>query len=366
MIDPEIILKDCKNISAETKRKVDFFISPGSRGRRFLFDRNEHSQALSGVIDIDAFIDDFAIQGSTWLGKPVINGDAVPGDAVVVNCVMCNKPIGAERRIKEFQISAILTFSDFFNALPDLVTEPGFVKESRIDVDINFDKWKQLSEAFADDKSRQILDDLLMYRLSGNFSSMTSYSYRPYDQYFEDFLKLTSDEVFVDAGGFDGDTSELFIRRYPDYKQIYLFEPSLINIEKAQKRLTGFRNVEFIQLGLSDVEGNLWFNPDNGSASSIGETGSCRIDVTTLDSYIKNKITFLKMDLEGWESKALLGASKHIFEDYPKLAIAVYHHPRDFRLIYDYIMSLRSDYTVYLRHYTEGWSETIMYFVPIQ
>jgi hypothetical protein len=29
-------------------------------------------------------------------------------------------------------------------------------------------------------------------------------------------------------------------------------------------------------------------------------------------------------------------------------------------------LGLRSDYQVLLRHYTEGWSETVMYFIPIK
>jgi hypothetical protein len=45
---------------------------------------------------------------------------------------------------------------------------------------------------------------------------MTSYSFRPKDKYFEDFLGLGSKEIFVDAGRFDGDTTELFVRRYLD------------------------------------------------------------------------------------------------------------------------------------------------------
>jgi hypothetical protein len=70
------------------------------------------------------------------------------------------------------------------------------------------------------------------------------------------------------------------------------------------------------------------------------------------------------MDLEGWEIKALEGARQHIVADHPTLAIAVYHHPSDFWQIFEYVKNLRHDYNVFLRHYTEGWSETVMYFVP--
>ncbi|RLW68504.1 MAG: hypothetical protein B6D71_13650 [gamma proteobacterium symbiont of Stewartia floridana] len=71
-----------------------------------------------------------------------------------------------------------------------------------------------------------------------------------------------------------------------------------------------------------------------------------------------------EMDLEGWELQALHGARRHILEERPNLAIAVYHQAADFRTIFEYITGLCPDYRVYLRHYTEGWSETIMYFIP--
>ncbi|MBP7509952.1 MAG: FkbM family methyltransferase [Smithella sp.] len=85
---------------------------------------------------------------------------------------------------------------------------------------------------------------------------------------------------------------------------------------------------------------------------------------TTLDQYVNDKVTFIKMDLEGWELKAMQGAKKHIIEDKPKLAIAVYHNASDFWQVFEYVTSLRRDYRVFLRHYTEGWSETVMYCVP--
>jgi len=69
---------------------------------------------------------------------------------------------------------------------------------------------------------------------------------------------------------------------------------------------------------------------------------------------------------EGWELQALRGASRHIANDYPALAISVYHHAGDFWRVYKLVMSIRRDYKVLLRHYTEGWSETVMFFLPIK
>lgn len=364
MIDLASIFDTCNQIPLEAKRLADIFVSPDGIGRRYLLGRNEHSAALAGVIDVDGFVDDYSGQGTTWNGKPVVGSGAVPKDAILVNCVMCNMPVTAGKRIRELSIHGGLAYSDLLCAYPSLIPAPVFVADTNSDVRQYLDKWQALSSSLADEQSKTVLNDLLSFRLTGNCSSMDRYSFRPKDQYFEDFLRLGTGDVFVDAGGFDGDTTEEFCTRYPDYEKVFLFEPSPNNLAKAQARLKGHRGIEFFPLGLSDSEGKVGFNPDGGSASNISSSGPCQIDVTTLDRYIDERVTFIKMDLEGWELKALQGARRHICEDFPRLAIAVYHHPSDFWRIYEYVTDLRGDYRVFLRHYTEGWSETVMYFVP--
>ena len=55
---------------------------------------------------------------------------------------------------------------------------------------------------------------------------------------------------------------------------------------------------------------------------------------------------------------------EHIKNDYPKMAISVYHKVDDFWKIPEQIFSIRSDYDLYIRHYTEGTDETVMFFLP--
>ena len=364
MINPASLLGSWDQLTPEIKRLVNVFASPEGVGRRYLLGRNEHSAALSKVIDIDGFVDDFVESGTVWHGKPVLRGDDVTRHAIIVNCVYNAKPLTALKSINKLGVAGVLAYADLCKVLPDLVPLPDFVAETRSDTSQNQIRWEAMGASLRDDQSRQVLDDILKFRLTGDYAFMSSYAFRPKDQYWEDFLELGSGEIFVDAGGYDGDTTEEFCRRYPDYEKVFLFEPSSINCEKARTRLRGCRSIEFIQLGLSDSVGTLWFNPNAGSASSVSESGTCQINVTTLDQEIEGKITFIKMDLEGWELRALEGSKRHIVEDHPKLAISVYHHSSDFWRIFEFVISLRQDYDVFLRHYTEGWSETIMFFVP--
>ena len=340
------------------------FLSTAVAGPRFLLGRNEHALALLGVLEtaIDGIVDDGA-SGELWQGQPVISMQQLPADAMVVNCAMSIAPVAAARKLAAQPLRASLSYADLLAERPDLIPPPAFVAEMRADVVARPERWRRLREQFADQASRAVFDHVLQFRLSAAPEHMASYAVRFSEQYFEDFLHL-SGEVFVDAGGFDGDTTEIFCERYPDYRRVFLFEPSAKNMQAARTRLAQRRDISFIEQGISDQPGTLWFNPDAGSASAVSSAGASSIDVTTLDAAVAQPVSFIKMDLEGWEMQALAGAQRHIREDHPKLAISVYHSAADFHRIPDYIATLRQDYDLYLRHYTQGWSETIMFFVP--
>lgn len=352
------------SLSEKASNAVQRFLSSSSDGRRYLFGRNQYSAALVQTIAVEGFVDDYAQTGSGWCGKPVVRGEELPRDAIVVNCVLCTHPLSAVIRLAGLDIDQYIMLSDLLWSYPSRFSLPEFVRESRQDVSENWSKWQELRESLKDDESKRVCDDVTRFRCTASCATMERYSVRAEAQYFEPFLELGRGEVFVDAGGFDGDTTEEFCKRCPDYSKVLFFEPSQCNIKKARVRLRAIRNVEFIEKGLSDRTETVAFDAQAGSASAVKESGHDQITMTTLDDEIQDTVSFVKMDLEGWELKALRGASRHIVDESPKLAIAVYHHSSDFRLVFDFVTRLRDNYCVYLRHYTEGWSETIMFFVP--
>lgn len=331
----------------------------------FTIGKNSETLNLAAKLPVVGILDDSAQVNEFWNGIPVVNPATISTTAIVVNCSTSIAPSSAGLRVLTLlpQVK-LITYWNLASDYPEYFPAPNFVNDMLEDFKINKSRWEKIHSLLADQLSKKTFNEVREFRLSGNPNILSNYKVRLKEQYFEPFLALGPGEVFVDCGGFDGDTSEEFIKRCPNYGDIYFFEPSQKNMNKAKERLPRNRNIHFFDEGISDSAGLLSFDPNSGSASAVNYGAPLKIPVTTLDERVSNPVSFIKMDLEGWELPALRGAKRHILEDNPKLAIAVYHRARDFWEIPEFILGIRNDYKIYVRHYTEGWSETVMFFIP--
>lgn len=187
-----------------------------------------------------------------------------------------------------------------------------------------------------------------------------------WNQYFdEDILQPKNNEIFVDAGSFDGNDSRNFIKwTKGKYECIYSFEPDANNYKGMIKNCTDIADMIIEPLGLLDTEKQLKFIAGKTENSMFSEEGNVLIDVVSLDDYLCGRpITFLKMDIEGSEYRALEGARRTIEQYKPTLAICVYHKPEDIVEIPLKILEMDSNYVFYLRHYSYLHTETVLYAI---
>lgn len=133
-------------------------------------------------------------------------------------------------------------------------------------------------------------------------------------------------EIFVDAGSFDGMTSVYFKQWCQGDAFAYVFEPDRTChqncIENLEKNHVSYR---FFANGLWSGKTELRFGYSEKGSSRIKDQGETMIEVLPLDHILDGeKVTFIKMDIEGAEDQALLGAERIIREHKPKLAVCVY------------------------------------------
>lgn len=82
------------------------------------------------------------------------------------------------------------------------------------------------------------------------------------------------------------------------------------------------------------------------------------------DVLADQRVTFLKMDIEGAEMEALRGAEHIIRAQAPKLAISVYHRRDDVWKIPMLLLSYQPAYRFYLRVYSFTGNDTVLYAIP--
>ena len=191
-------------------------------------------------------------------------------------------------------------------------------------------------------------------------------------QYF-DFFAPNDNEVFVDCGCFDGSTCYNFVGwcGHKGFEHIYSFEADPKNYERSKEILAPLGKCDLYPYGTSDVKKKVYFAAEAFETSCIisrkeaekrNFEGVQEIETVALDDVLEGKrVTFIKMDIEGAEYEALLGARKLIAENRPRMAISVYHKFEDFITLADLVLKMHPDYRISFRHYGFDELETIMY-----
>lgn len=182
--------------------------------------------------------------------------------------------------------------------------------------------------------------------------------------YFDSEVLLTDEEVFVDCGGFDGDTALKFINRTnARFKKIIIFEPEEYKEKLIKERMKNY-NCDFYGCGVWSKGTILKFDARGDDGSCVSEEGEVEIEVKALDGTIFEEApTYIKMDIEGSEIEALKGCEKIIRQYKPKLAICIYHNPEDLFEIPIMIKEMCQDYKLFIRQYANSRFETICYAI---
>jgi len=131
------------------------------------------------------------------------------------------------------------------------------------------------------------------------------------------------------------------------------------------ERHGGNPNITLLNAGVYDHDGEARFQAVGSGSSRITDNSNATasIRVQTIDSLALEKVTFIKMDVEGAERNALKGAEKTILRDKPKLAVCIYHGNDEMLRIAEYIRALVPEYKLRVRqHYCYPKElETVLY-----
>ena len=218
-------------------------------------------------------------------------------------------------------------------------------------------------EALADDKSKAVFMANLNAYFRKDYRHCADWEDSMVEQYFPKDIKMNAGySRFVDCGGYIGDTVIELLKQKEDVQALAVFEPDLYNFERLAE-VCRCQEIEAVcfPCAVSDRTEFHRFRVARGSGS-MAEDGDSTILSIALDDAIHHfHPTFIKMDIEGAEVKALQGAKRMICKNVPDLAICVYHHMNHMWDIPLLLQSWNVGYRFYLRSYNAYTMETVLY-----
>ncbi|GIO12300.1 hypothetical protein J19TS2_18550 [Cohnella xylanilytica] len=238
-------------------------------------------------------------------------------------------------------------------------------------IEAHLEDYEKVYSLLEDERSKSVYLGILNYKISLDNQYMADISSPPEEQYFEhDIIRIKSNEVFCDCGSFNGDTLESFMNHSGGaYRKYIAIEADQYIFKELNDKVSsnGYESVQTYNVACWNEKTILKFESDQ-SSGHITDSGSISVAADTLDNLLKDEeITFLKMDIEGAEERALIGANEIIQKYKPTLAICLYHSLEDYYKLPLLIKKLNPDYRLFVRHYKDRVDvETVCYAIPKQ
>ncbi len=353
-------LVDFDYINKRDKELTELFIS-STKVKKYILGINKFTKSIIKHIEIDGVIDDFTrVQRSRK--KEILNINEIDKNSIILS-VSTGSPLEVKSRLdalgfEHFNYLAFYKYSSL-----DLA-EPPFILDFENDFKKNRARYEKVYNLLEDKISQEIFLKIINFKITFDLDFMDGFKNITQHQYFDKLILPNIKNItFVDGGGYVGDTCTQIIKNYPDFKKIYLIEPIQENLRIAKRNLGHLENIEFINLGISNKKETLYFNEEK-SFSAIYGKGTQSVQVDTLDNIIKEKVDYIKLDIEGAEQDAIDGAKETILKYKPVLAICIYHRAQDWYKIPEKVLAIYDGYKIYIRHYMEGIFETVIYFIP--
>ena len=176
---------------------------------------------------------------------------------------------------------------------------------------------------------------------------------------------------FIDSGAYVGDTVKDLMSYCSKVNYCISFEPDTKNLKHLSAQLAilnqNYPNTNFFIYPAGVYSSNKILSFSNqgiNSSASFIDNSDIKIPVVALDEIVLNSNpNYIKMDIEGSEKEAILGAQKTIKKYKPNLAICLYHKPEDLWELPLLINKIEPNYKMYLRVHEDLCLSTVLYCI---
>jgi FkbM family methyltransferase len=353
-------LVDFNYVNEKDRKLTELFLSCKTPTKKYILGINSLTKSVLKHIEVDGIIDDFTrVQRSRK--KSVLSIDEVPKDSIIL-CASTGSPLEVKNTLdaKGYTNFNYLSFYRY-SKLP--LVAPPFILDFEDNFRENREEYAYLYDLLEDAESKEVFTKVLNFKISFDLDFMQGFTNNHEEQYFDkEIIPEIKDICFLDGGAYVGDTIPQIIKNFSDYKKIYAIEPNNLHINIAKRDFGDAKNIEFINCGLGSCE-KLTPSKMEENQNNCDHNYQAT-NINTIDNIVKEKVDFIKLDIEGAEQDAIDGAKETIKKYKPILVICIYHKAEDWYEIPRKILAIENDYKVYLRHYMEGIFESVLYFIP--
>ena len=243
----------------------------------------------------------------------------------------------------------------------------------------HFDEINAARALLADEESRRVYDGIIQYKLTGRMDILRATESDPAEAY-QSILRAERFTTTADLGAYNGDSIRDLRQYAPHLATVIAFEPDRRNHRKLTEYGTALREagdsltVHPIRAGAWSHTATLTFhgsgNRNAGLTDSPAEAQghilpstadnpyfgkTAEVPVTSLDAVCEEvlpsgtHLDYIKYDVEGAETEALLGSREVIRRDAPALLVSAYHRSADLFRLPLLVHELNSAYKLYLR-----------------
>lgn len=144
---------------------------------KFIFGRNHYAKAIAAQVNVDGFIDEFAVE-TEFCNKPLVKLDDLPEGVMVVSTVVLAMPQTVMKRLKSLNIETI----DYFKfckysklKLPQVLFGEDDIFENeyklhKFDYDVVFG-------ALKDKQSKEVMSSIFNFRLSNDLDYLNGFKF---------------------------------------------------------------------------------------------------------------------------------------------------------------------------------------------
>lgn len=190
-------------------------------------------------------------------------------------------------------------------------------------------------------------------------------------------IRTQPGDVVIDGGSRWGDAALYFADLVGSSGQVYALEHSPANAAVIAQNLTLnprlLSRVRILEAALSDRAGERVSYQAHGPVTTpvrVDPWGRLLVDTTTstIDDIVEReklrRVDFVRLDLDGTELQALIGARKTVLTHRPTLAVSLYHRHEDIVTIPAYLDDVAPDFDFFLDDVTLHGKGVILFARP--